>query len=128
MTLSCLLSHVVGGISGATTGWCIWHGVGIEVRHHKDLCYANRVDRGKPATHNSNTGLPSQALPSSIPRLPLSPFFRLSKIDLQPLVDKIVGHIPTWKASMLERSGRLTLIDSSIAATPIYHMLCLDLP
>jgi hypothetical protein len=29
---------------------------------------------------------------------------------------------------MLERSGRLILIDSSIAATPIYHMLCLDLP
>jgi hypothetical protein len=43
-------------------------------------------------------------------------------------VDKIAGHIPTWKASMLERSGRLILIDSSIVATPIYHMLYLDLP
>jgi hypothetical protein len=28
---------------------------------------------------------------------------------------------------MLERSGRLISIDSSIAATPIYQMLCLDL-
>jgi hypothetical protein len=58
--------------------------------------------------------------------LPLS-LVRLTKADLQPLVDKIAGHVPTWKASLLERSGQLILIDSTIAATPIYHMLCLDL-
>jgi hypothetical protein len=59
--------------------------------------------------------------------LPLSPV-RLTKADLQPLVDKLAGQIPTWKAAMLERSGRLILIDATLAATPIYHMLCLDLP
>jgi hypothetical protein len=59
--------------------------------------------------------------------LPLS-LVRLSKRDLQPLVNKVAGHVPTWKASLLERSGRLVLLDSTLAATPIYHMLSLDLP
>jgi hypothetical protein len=60
-------------------------------------------------------------------RLPLS-LTRLSKTDLQPLVDKIAGHFPTWKASLLERSGRLILVNSTLVATPVYHMMSLDLP
>jgi hypothetical protein len=53
---------------------------------------------------------------------------KLSKADLQPLVDKLAGHVPTWKASLLKRSGRLVFLDSVIAVSPIYHMLSLDLP
>ncbi|KAK1631503.1 hypothetical protein QYE76_005818 [Lolium multiflorum] len=59
--------------------------------------------------------------------LPLS-LVRLSKRDLQPLVDKVAAHVPRWKAGMLERSGRLVLVDSTLTATPIYHLLSLDLP
>jgi hypothetical protein len=70
---------------------------------------------------------PVKPFPVKYLGLPLSPV-RLTKADLQPLVDKIARHVPTWKASLLERSGRLILIDSTIAASPIYHMLCLDLP
>ena len=53
---------------------------------------------------------------------------RLTKSDLQPLVDKVAGHVPTWKAGLLKRSGRLILMDSTLTATPVYHMLALDLP
>jgi hypothetical protein len=53
---------------------------------------------------------------------------RLSKRDLQPLVDKVAVHVPTWKAGMLERSGMLVLVDSTLTATPMYHPLSLDLP
>jgi hypothetical protein len=59
--------------------------------------------------------------------LPLS-LVRLSKRDLWPLVDKVAGHVLAWKASLLERSVRPILLDSTMAATPIYHMLSLDLP
>jgi hypothetical protein len=59
--------------------------------------------------------------------LPLS-LVRLSKRDLQPLVDKVAAHVPTWKAKLLERSGRLVLVNSTLSATPIHHMLALDLP
>ena len=70
---------------------------------------------------------PIKPFPIQYLGLPLS-LVRLSKTDLQPLVDKIAGHVPTWKASLLERSGRLVLLDSTLTATPVYHMLSLDLP
>jgi hypothetical protein len=70
---------------------------------------------------------PIKPFPVSYLGLPLS-LARLSKTDLQPLVDKIAGHFPTWKASLLERSGRLILVNSTLVATPVYHMLSLDLP
>jgi hypothetical protein len=44
------------------------------------------------------------------------------------LVDKFAGTVPTWKASLLKKSGRLVYLDSKLAASPIYHMLSLDLP
>ena len=59
--------------------------------------------------------------------LPLS-LTRLAMGALQPLLDKVAGHVPTWKASLLEKSGRTILIDSTLTATAVYHMLSLDLP
>ena len=59
--------------------------------------------------------------------LPLS-VGRLSKSDLQPLIDKVAGHVPTWKAGLLKKSDRLILMDSTLTATPVYHMLSIDLP
>ncbi|KAM0908162.1 hypothetical protein ACQ4PT_015617 [Festuca glaucescens] len=53
---------------------------------------------------------PVQQFPVKYLGLPLS-LVRLSKRDLQPLVDKVAAHVPTWKASLLERSGRLVLMD-----------------
>jgi hypothetical protein len=59
---------------------------------------------------------PLKEFPMQYLGLRLSPA-RLSKTQLQPLVDKIAGHVPTWKAGIFERSGRLILINSTIAAT-----------
>jgi hypothetical protein len=38
------------------------------------------------------------------------------------------GSVPTWKASLLKRSGRLVYMNSKLAASAIYHILSLDLP
>lgn len=59
--------------------------------------------------------------------LPLS-LERLTKMDLRPYVNRVAGHLPTWKASLLRRVGRLVLINSTLTATAIYLMLVLDLP
>jgi hypothetical protein len=50
---------------------------------------------------------------------------RLSKSDLQPLVDKVAGHVPTWKASLMKKSG---MFDSLGLPSDGYTMLSLDLP
>ena len=38
--------------------------------------------------------------------LPLS-VGHLTKAEIQPLVDRLARHVPSWKASLLQRSGRL---------------------
>jgi hypothetical protein len=35
---------------------------------------------------------------------------RLTAVAFQPLVDRLADKLPTWKASMMPRAGRLTLI------------------
>jgi hypothetical protein len=59
--------------------------------------------------------------------LPLSTT-RLAKAELQPLVDKIARGVPAWTAALLKKSGRLVYLNAKLAASPIYHMLSLDLP
>jgi hypothetical protein len=59
--------------------------------------------------------------------LPLSVYIIL-KADFQPLVDKVARGVPAWTASFLKKSGRPIYINAKLTATPIYHMLLLDLP
>lgn len=44
------------------------------------------------------------------------------------LVDNIAAQLPTWRASLLRRAGRLVLVNSKLSAMPIFHMMALDLP
>lgn len=53
---------------------------------------------------------------------------RPSKVVLQPLVDKVSDNLPGWKASLLNRAGRLILVRMVLAATLIYQMIAMDLP
>jgi hypothetical protein len=47
---------------------------------------------------------------------------------LMPLVDKIADYLPGWKASLMNRAGRLVLVRTVLTAAPIYLMIALDLP
>jgi hypothetical protein len=72
-------------------------------------------------------GCPVAVFPIKYLGLPLS-VHRLSKADLQPLVDKMARSVPAWSAALLKKSGRLIYINAKLAASPLYHMLSLDLP
>lgn len=66
-------------------------------------------------------------LPITYLGLPLS-LVALTKAQLQPLIDNIAAQLPTWRASLLKRDGRLVLVNSKLTAMPIFHMMALDLP
>ena len=51
-----------------------------------------------------------------------------SKEILLPLIDKVADHLPGWKASLLNRAGRLVLTQGVLTATSTYTMIALDLP
>lgn len=59
--------------------------------------------------------------------LPLS-FRRLTKQDLQPILDKIGDKLPEWKVALLDKSCRLGLIKVVLTAIPIYLLIALDVP
>lgn len=44
-----------------------------------------------------------------------------------PLVDKIADRLPPWKAGMMSKSGRRTLIKSVLSAIPLHQILVLGL-
>ena len=52
---------------------------------------------------------------------------KLSKSDLQPLVDKVANRLPTWKAGLLNRAGRTMLIKSTLSEIPTHTAFVLNL-
>lgn len=52
--------------------------------------------------------------------------FRLTKADLQPLVDSIADQLPTWKARLMSRAGRTTLVKSTLSAVPVHTAIAIS--
>ncbi|KAM0866294.1 hypothetical protein ACQ4PT_042721 [Festuca glaucescens] len=52
----------------------------------------------------------------------------LTKAEWQPMIDKVIHCVPAWQRGMIEKSGRLILIKSVIAAHPIHHLLVAEAP
>jgi hypothetical protein len=59
--------------------------------------------------------------------LPLS-IKKLSKNQLQPLIDLLADLLPGWKADLMTRARRATTVQFVLTATVIYHAMVLDLP
>jgi hypothetical protein len=59
--------------------------------------------------------------------LPLS-IKKLSKNQLQPLIDRLADLLPGWQADLMTRAGRATTVQFVLTATVIYHAMALDLP
>ena len=45
----------------------------------------------------------------------------LQKVDVQHLIEKIGNRLPRWKGRLLNRAGRLTLVQSVLSSMPTYH-------
>jgi len=52
---------------------------------------------------------------------------QMSKADLLPLIDKVADNLPGWKASLMNRAGKLVMVQAVLTAIPIYLMIALDL-
>jgi hypothetical protein len=56
--------------------------------------------------------------------IPLS-IRRLTAASFQPLVDRLADKLPTWRAAMMPRAGRLTLVRAVLAAIPLHQLMVL---
>jgi hypothetical protein len=53
---------------------------------------------------------------------------KLPKSALQPLVDKVADKLPMWKGNLMNRSGWLALIRSTMTAVAIFTSISVGLP
>jgi len=58
--------------------------------------------------------------------LPLSER-RLKRVDIQPLFDKVAAKLPAWKGKLINRAGRLKLVNAVLTAVPIYFLTVFSL-
>ena len=53
---------------------------------------------------------------------------KLTKVQWQPMLDQVKHFIPAWQRSLIQRPGRLVLINSVITVRPIHHLLVMKAP
>jgi hypothetical protein len=51
----------------------------------------------------------------------------VKRVDKQVLIDKIAEKLPKWKGKLLNKTRRLTLVNSVLLAVVIYHMTAFPL-
>jgi hypothetical protein len=49
-------------------------------------------------------------------------------MQLQYLMDSVANKLPGWRASLLDKGGRLELVRATLSAMSIFAMMSLDLP
>jgi hypothetical protein len=59
--------------------------------------------------------------------IPLS-IFKLTKAELQPLVNSVADHLPMWKARLMSRAGRTTLVKSTLSAVLVHTAIGISVP
>ena len=52
----------------------------------------------------------------------------LRRIDFQPLIDKMGGRLAVWKGRLLNKAGRLKLVNSVLSSLPTYFLTVFKLP
>ena len=57
----------------------------------------------------------------------LSPH-KITKAQAQPIVEKIADRLPSWKADLLTKAGRMILVQYVLTSMLIYILLALELP
>jgi hypothetical protein len=58
--------------------------------------------------------------------IPLS-VHKLKKADLQPLIDVVADQLPTWKASLMARAGRTSLVKAVLSVFPIHVSIAVEI-
>lgn len=55
-------------------------------------------------------------------------FEKLSKADLQPIVDKIMNRVAGWRGRLLSHAGRLELVRTCLVSIPVYLLSFIKFP
>jgi hypothetical protein len=100
---------------------------GLCVNYQKSTATLLRCDAEDAAPAIAQLGCPIVDLPIIYLGIPLT-LRRPTASQLQPLVDKTAGKLPTWKSRLMNKAGRLAFVKSVLSAIPLHMLLVLDPP
>ncbi|XP_073367970.1 uncharacterized protein [Aegilops tauschii subsp. strangulata] len=103
------------------------HALGLSVNMSKSAAIPIHCSQEEVSLVCSILGCSSNTFPCTYLGLPLT-LRKQSAAQLQSLVDRLADCLPHWKAAMLPKSGRLTLILSVLCAISIHSMLAMNIP
>ena len=91
----------------------------------QNQCCSFYIHQAEPIVQH--LGCPIVDLPITYLGIPLT-IRRPTTAQLQPVVDKTAGKLPTWKAHLMNKAGRLAFVKSVLSAIPIHQLLVLAPP
>lgn len=100
---------------------------GLHINLGKSSVVPIHCDEAGMEAVQSNHACQISSFPCKYLGLPVS-VRRITKHDLQPILDKIGDYLPGWKASLLQKSGMVILMKAVLRAIPIYLLIALDVP
>ena len=99
---------------------------GLRVNYAKSSANTFNGDPEADATIDQ-VGCAKVELPITYLGIPLM-LRRPSAAQLQPLVDSVAARLPTWKAWLMNKAGRLALVKAVLEAIPVHQLLAFAPP
>jgi hypothetical protein len=93
----------------------------LSVKFQKLALYMIRSDASPQSLWNRHFRGTVASLPATYRSLPLR-LHSPTRGDEQQLVDKIAGHLASWKGKLLNRAGRLALVNAVLSNMSVYYM------
>jgi hypothetical protein len=98
------------------------HVSGLNVNFAKSSASLIRCNHDDAAPLLAQLGCQIVELPITYLGIPLT-LRRPTVAQLQPIVDSIASRLPTWKAGLMSKPGRLAMVKSILSAIPIHQLL-----
>jgi hypothetical protein len=92
---------------------------GMKINFHKSEFIPINLDEESIHTIAHVLNCPVGSLLVKYLGIPLH-FEKLKREDLQPLLDKLIRRIASWRRRLLVHSSRLTLVKTCLASVPVY--------
>lgn len=100
---------------------------GLKINYHKSVICGVNLDQGQTTPFAEILGCKTQALPIKYLGMPLGASPKL-KSTWNPVIQRIISKLPSWKKRALSFGGRLTLLKSVLSSLPIYYLSLFKIP
>lgn len=100
---------------------------GMRINFHKSEFIPINLDQNETHRAAHIIGCPVGAFPIKYLGVPLH-YEKIKRVDIQPLVDKILKRIAGWRGKLLSHAAKLVLIKTCLASIPVYLLSFIKFP